>query len=117
MPSASVPESTTSATLTSRCDVSCDDVTRGPSQGSASTGTATGPRSSTRSFTSGTVRIRGRNQSVADMFASANKYDTKSTYHHRLTMSVVNFICKAALPVYTVEEEGFKSLLEAFDPR
>ena len=117
LPSASVPESTTSATMTSRCDVSHDDVTRGPSQGSASTVTATGPRSSTRSFTSGTVRSRGRDQSVADMFASANKYDTKSTYHHKLTRSVVNFICKATLPVYTMEKGGFKSLLEAFDPR
>ena len=113
----SAPESTTSATMTSRCDVSHDDVTRGPSQGSASTSTATGPRSSTRSFTSGTVRSRGRNQSVGDMFSSANKYDTKSTYHHKLTRSVINFICKAALPVYTVEKEGFKSLLEAFDPQ
>ncbi|KAK2190879.1 hypothetical protein NP493_65g01022 [Ridgeia piscesae] len=51
------------------------------------------------------------------MFSSANKYDTKSTYHHKLTRSVINFICKAALPVYTVEKEGFKSLLEAFDPQ
>ena len=55
-------------------------------------------------------------QSVADMFASANKYDTKSTYHHKLTRSIVKFICKAALHVYTVEKEGFTSLLEAFDP-
>ena len=121
--SPSVAESTTSSSATtSRIDVGDDDVTHGPSQGSASstatgTGTATGPTSSPRSVTSGTVRSRGRNQSVAVMFASASKYDTKSTYHQKLTRSVVNFICKAALPVYTVEKEGFKSLLEAFYPR
>lgn len=121
--SASVAESTTSSSATtSRIDVGDDDVTHGPSQGSASstatgTATGTGPTSSPRSVTSGTVRSRGRTQSVAVMFASASKYDTKSTYHHKLTRSVVNFICKAALPVYTVEKEGFKSLLEAFDPR
>lgn len=61
-------------------------------------------------------RCNARNQTVPDMFMFVDMYDKKSTYHQKLTRSVIHFICKEALPVYTVEKEGFKSQF-AFDPQ
>ena len=124
-----VQQCTSSYTLPSSDIHAAESVgsTAGPSTASITSNTAPAPEGVTVSDTDGGVQVQDRrrrqpcvkspNQTVPNMFASANMYERRSSYHQKLTRSVTNFICKYALPIYTVEKTGFKSLLAAFDPR
>ncbi|XP_038064087.1 E3 SUMO-protein ligase ZBED1-like [Patiria miniata] len=52
---------------------------------------------------------------IAEAFARGKKYPKDSPRWRELTNSVTHFIGKEMLPFYTVEKEGFRKMLAAFD--
>ena len=47
----------------------------------------------------------------------SRKYSTNSKEHRRLSNAVTNFIARDAVPIYTVEKEGFRAMVESLNPR
>ena len=54
---------------------------------------------------------------ISDAFALATKYNRSSKKWKELTDVVTRCIAKEMVPIYTVEKEGFRQMLMAFDSR
>ena len=54
---------------------------------------------------------------IVDALDWIKKLDNCSKEHKELTNSVAICIAKDMLPIYTVEKEGFKTMLRKFNPR
>ena len=67
------------------------------------------------------VKSSGKNKSTQPTlqacFEQSRKYSTTSKEHPRLSKAVTNFIVKDVMPIYTVEKDGFRTMVEALNPR
>lgn len=59
-----------------------------------------------------------RKDSQRDVLAAFNApYRDGSSQHQKLTRMVAEFILKGGMPLYVLEKESFKAMLESFDSR
>lgn len=56
-------------------------------------------------------------QSIASSFVNSQPYSHQSKKYKDLNKAIAYFICKDGLPLYTVEKEGFQSMIRTFDSR
>lgn len=67
------------------------------------------------------VKSSGKNKSTQPTlqacFEQSRKYSTSSKDHRRLSSAVTNFIVRDVMPIYTVEKDGFRAMVEALNPR
>ena len=67
------------------------------------------------------VKSSGKNKptqpTLQACFEQSRKYSTNSKEHQRLSNAVTNFIARDAMPIYTVEKDGFRAMVEALNPR
>ena len=67
------------------------------------------------------VKSSGKNKPTQPMlqacFEQSRRYSTNSKEHQRLSNAVTNFIARDAMPIYTVEKDGFRAMVEALNPR
>ena len=54
---------------------------------------------------------------IASAFAGSTPYEKTSRRHIQITNAVTDFICNKMLPIRTVDDRSFKSLLQTLDPR
>ena len=50
-------------------------------------------------------------------FEQSRKHSTNSKENRRLSNVVTNFIVRDIMPIYTVEKDGFRTMVEALNPR
>ena len=72
-----------------------------------------GPETSTSSRS----KSKSKQLSLSQCLNKAKAYDAKSSRATELTRAVTMFIALDMQPFYTIEKEGFRQLLQAFDPR
>lgn len=67
------------------------------------------------SFSNSKGKARRLKSPLSDMFSQP--YAKQSGRHKSLTKAVTTYLCKEGQPAYTVEREGFRSMLKEFDFR
>ena len=74
-----------------------------------------------QSAESRSVKLLRKNKSIQPTLQAcldqSRKYSTNSKEHRRLTDAVTNFIVRDAAPIYTVEKEGFREMVDSLNPR
>ena len=67
------------------------------------------------------VKLSGKDKSTQPTLQAclqqSRKYSTNSKEHRRLSNAVTNFIVRDVMPIYTVEKDGFRAMVEALNPR
>ena len=66
---------------------------------------------------SGTSTSRPCQPTVTASFDNARMYDSKSKDATELNDAVARFICKDQVPIFTVEKDGFKSLVSKLNSK
>ena len=67
------------------------------------------------------IKSSGRNKSTQPTLKAcleqSRKYSANSKEHQRLSNAVTNFIVRDVMPIYTVEKDGFREMVNALNSR